>query len=194
MIHELTHVWQYFERAPRPPARVASSDTTSTRTTIARQETTLVTTTATVDSTTTETQVPGKDSGLKETTATLSAETTAETRLPGEETELKESVQPPKLPGGKAPGGLTEGIADYIRLSAKLAPSHWKDKKTGDWDAGYDTTAYFLQWIERENPNFVRKLNLSIGMSGWDVQVFAQVTGKSVEELWELYSKAYCRN
>ncbi|GLJ24743.1 hypothetical protein SUGI_0473000 [Cryptomeria japonica] len=26
---------------------------------------------------------------------------------------------------GKAPGGLIEGIADYVRLTAGLAPSHW---------------------------------------------------------------------
>ncbi|KAJ3907233.1 peptidase of plants and bacteria-domain-containing protein [Lentinula edodes] len=64
---------------------------------------------------------------------------------------------------GTAPGGLIEGIADCVRLHAKLSPPHWKriapkgkhvpepnGKWTWDWnwDAGYERTAYFLDWID----------------------------------------------
>lgn len=45
------------------------------------------------------------------------------------------------------PGGLIEGIADWVRLKANLAPPHWKeasgnwDKKK--WDSGYETTGEY---------------------------------------------------
>ncbi|SPO40441.1 uncharacterized protein PSFLO_05923 [Pseudozyma flocculosa] len=48
---------------------------------------------------------------------------------------------------GTAPGGLIEGIADWIRLKAGFAPSHWKRGVIGDsWDAGYERTAFFLDF------------------------------------------------
>ncbi|KAH9302484.1 hypothetical protein KI387_014067, partial [Taxus chinensis] len=50
---------------------------------------------------------------------------------------------------GNAPDGLIEGVADYVRLTAGLAPSHWVKPGGGDrWDQGYDVTAYFLQYCE----------------------------------------------
>ena len=36
---------------------------------------------------------------------------------------------------GTAPGGLIEGIADFVRLKAGLAPLHWR-RGGGKWDAG----------------------------------------------------------
>lgn len=40
---------------------------------------------------------------------------------------------------GQAPGGLIEGIADYVRLKAGYAPSNWVKPGQGDrWDQGYD--------------------------------------------------------
>ena len=52
---------------------------------------------------------------------------------------------------GTAPGGLIEGIADFVRLKAGLAPPHWKRSEVpGRWDEGYQRTAYFLEWLERE--------------------------------------------
>ncbi|KAJ3845305.1 peptidase of plants and bacteria-domain-containing protein [Lentinula raphanica] len=64
---------------------------------------------------------------------------------------------------GTAPGGLIEGIADCVRLHENLPPPHWKrvppkgkrvpepDGKwvwEWNWDAGYERTAYFLDWID----------------------------------------------
>jgi hypothetical protein len=52
---------------------------------------------------------------------------------------------------GTCPGGLIEGIADYVRLKADLAPPHWKrDERMDKWDEGYQRTAYFLEWLEGE--------------------------------------------
>ncbi|THV01455.1 plant basic secretory protein [Dendrothele bispora CBS 962.96] len=56
---------------------------------------------------------------------------------------------------GSCPGGLIEGIADFIRLKASLAPPHWNPShrpsqgKGDKWDAGYEKTAFFLDWIDQ---------------------------------------------
>lgn len=90
-----------------------------------------------------------------------------------------------------APGGVIEGVADFSRLSCSLQPAHWKRKKDGSWDEGYATTAYFFDFIQQkmQQHNFVRKLNYMIGLSGWSVVIFKQLTGKTVEELWRLYQQ-----
>ncbi|KAF7347381.1 Plant basic secretory protein [Mycena venus] len=62
---------------------------------------------------------------------------------------------------GSAPGGLIEGIADFVRLHSDLAPPHWKRAPAphDKWDAGYQTTAYFLDWIEeRRGKGAIRAL------------------------------------
>lgn len=53
----------------------------------------------------------------------------------------------------RPPGGLIEGIADFVRLKANLAPPHWKRPANSadlpkSWDSGYDQTAFFLEWLE----------------------------------------------
>ena len=90
---------------------------------------------------------------------------------------------------GTAPGGLIEGIADYVRLKAGLVPLHWH-RGGRQWDAGCtyiiitsplslfevmhyshnnvrdaktlvdQTTAYFLDWVEtNRGQGSVRKIN-----------------------------------
>ncbi|GLJ24739.1 hypothetical protein SUGI_0472940 [Cryptomeria japonica] len=88
---------------------------------------------------------------------------------------------------GKAPGGLIEGIADYVRLTAGLAPSHWVKPGSGNkWDQGYDVTALFLQYCDSISSGFVAKINAKMA-SGWDVGFFRDITGKSVDQLWRDY-------
>ncbi|RAO66078.1 uncharacterized protein BHQ10_002090 [Talaromyces amestolkiae] len=53
----------------------------------------------------------------------------------------------------RPPGGLIEGIADFVRLKAGLGAAHWQKPKSAldrasDWDAGYQHTGYFLSWLE----------------------------------------------
>ncbi|KAH8426179.1 basic secretory family protein [Aspergillus melleus] len=63
---------------------------------------------------------------------------------------------PPRGQNGhdlRPPGGLIEGIADFVRLKASLAPPHWKRPGSARdrperWDQGYQHTAYFLAWLE----------------------------------------------
>ncbi|KAJ3039167.1 hypothetical protein HDV00_012573 [Rhizophlyctis rosea] len=94
---------------------------------------------------------------------------------------------------GSCPGGLIEGIADFIRLKAGWAPPHWHRGKGGNWDDGYSTTGYFLEWIEetKKVEGFVRSLNLVMEDVEWDEGVFRLLCECGVEELWEEYQRGF---
>ncbi|KAF8167508.1 hypothetical protein B0H34DRAFT_646728 [Crassisporium funariophilum] len=89
---------------------------------------------------------------------------------------------------GTCPGGLIEGIADYVRLHEDLAPPHWRPKGGDTWDAGYDHTAYFLDWIEkRYGDGTIRELNESMKDAKYHRRVFKELTGRPVRKLWKKY-------
>jgi len=104
---------------------------------------------------------------------------------------------------GTAPGGLIEGMADYVRLKAGLGASHWKrpmrrEEVQHSWDAGYERTAWFLEWLESRGENgsggegrgLVVRMNEWLGAEGreYGEEVFwRELCGKSVGELWEEY-------
>ncbi|KAK8060255.1 hypothetical protein PG996_010185 [Apiospora saccharicola] len=93
---------------------------------------------------------------------------------------------------GAAPGGLIEGIADWVRLQCGLAPPHWnKKERPGKWDAGYQHTAYFLEYLEgRFGKGTVRKLNETLRIEKYEEKAFWTGTlGRPVEQLWEDYGK-----
>ncbi|KAH7914758.1 hypothetical protein BJ138DRAFT_1143201 [Hygrophoropsis aurantiaca] len=86
------------------------------------------------------------------------------------------------------PGGLVEGIADFVRLHAGYVPPHWRPSCRDKWDAGYDATAYFLDWIEKRcGDGTVSKINGSMKDSRYSDKVFQDATGHRVEKLWEQY-------
>jgi len=87
------------------------------------------------------------------------------------------------------PGGLIEGIADYVRLKADLSPPHWSRSATGDWDAGYQTTGYFLEYLEgRFGEGLVRRVNEALRRDRYDEKKFwAGVCGGTVKQLWKDY-------
>ncbi|KAJ6623177.1 hypothetical protein B0H10DRAFT_2011549 [Mycena sp. CBHHK59/15] len=92
---------------------------------------------------------------------------------------------------GTAPGGLIEGVADFVRLHESLAPPHWARGAGPDtkWDAGYQTTAYFLDWLEtRYGTGTVRELNAALLGVDWDEKLFKRLTGRPVRKLWRLYA------
>lgn len=62
---------------------------------------------------------------------------------------------------GSCPGGLVEGIADWVRLNANLGAPHWKRGTVPEkWDQGYERTAYFLDWLKSKfGRGTVRKIN-----------------------------------
>jgi hypothetical protein len=92
-----------------------------------------------------------------------------------------------------APGGLIEGIADWVRLRAGLAAKHWRREAGGDWDAGYQHTGYFLEYLEqRFGEGTVKGINARLREDQYDEEEFWKdcCDGKTVEKLWEDYRKS----
>ncbi|XP_061373900.1 uncharacterized protein LOC133316194 [Gastrolobium bilobum] len=91
----------------------------------------------------------------------------------------------------QAPGGLIEGIADFVRLKANYAPSHWVKPGQGQrWNQGYDVTARFLDYCDSLQNGFVAQLN-KLMRSGYSDQFFVQLLGKTVDQLWQDYKAKY---
>jgi hypothetical protein len=93
---------------------------------------------------------------------------------------------------GKAPQGLIEGVADWVRLKAGYAPPHWKRHIDCDWDAGYERTGYFLEWLEMEHGvDIVRRINEAMSNCEYDAdKVWHGCCGEGVDELWNKYKKS----
>ena len=89
---------------------------------------------------------------------------------------------------GRAPGGLIEGIADFVRLKAELSPPHWKKEKPEQWDAGYQTTAFFLEWLESTRVQ-VEAFMARYGTLAVVVAAIAPIAfsrGSKAREAWEV--------
>ena len=108
---------------------------------------------------------------------------------------------------GTCPGGLIEGIADYVRLKAGLGPPHWKrptkkkakdgepesDGRDDKWDAGYEKTAFFLEWLEENYDSArVRTINAALKDTEYDEFTFwTAITGQEIGDLWQQYVKTW---
>jgi hypothetical protein len=91
----------------------------------------------------------------------------------------------------QAPGGLIEGIADFVRLKADYAPPHWVQPGGGDrWDEGYSVTARFLDYCNDLMDGFVAKLNKKM-RDGYSDSYFVELIGKTVDQLWSDYKAFY---
>ena len=94
--------------------------------------------------------------------------------------------------------GVIEGIADWVLVQMGYHTAANQRPAGGGtaWDAGYDTTAFFFDWIERTagggTPGFVRALNQSLNTSTWNASVITSlnVQGKTVDQLWTDYKAA----
>ncbi len=93
---------------------------------------------------------------------------------------------------GTAPGGLIEGIADWVRLHAGYAPPHWRKEVGGDWDAGYQHTGYFLDYLEQKyGKGSVPTINDRLRNKRYDEETFwKELFGHKVDKLWADYQKA----
>ncbi|TYG36245.1 hypothetical protein ES288_D13G049200v1 [Gossypium darwinii] len=92
---------------------------------------------------------------------------------------------------GRTPGGLIEGIADFVRLKANYVPSHWVKPGQGDrWDQGYDVTARFLEYCDGLRNGFVAQLNKKM-RSRYNAGFFVELLGKTVDQLWRDYKAKY---
>lgn len=97
---------------------------------------------------------------------------------------------------GTAPGGLVEGVADYVRLKAGLAPPHWKKTREQigkKWDEGYQKTAWFLEWLEdHRGAGTVSRMNETMGRCEYKEDEFwPGLFGETIETLWERYVESW---
>ncbi|KAL2267699.1 hypothetical protein VTJ83DRAFT_4976 [Remersonia thermophila] len=92
---------------------------------------------------------------------------------------------------GTCPGGLIEGVADWVRLRCGLEPPHWRKHPDGDWASGYEQTAYFLQYLEtRFGPGTVQEINAKMRRHKYRGGAFwCKLLGKTVDELYANYVK-----
>lgn len=86
---------------------------------------------------------------------------------------------------------LTEGIADYIRLGHYEPEARLPriNPETSHYYDSYKTTATFYRWIEKNyDKNFIRKINLALRDGKYNIGLFKEYTGKTVEELWAQFA------
>jgi hypothetical protein len=85
------------------------------------------------------------------------------------------------------PGWLVEGVADYVRLTM-FEPQARRpriDPERASYRDAYKTTAMFLEWTEKEHgAGLVKKLNRAMREGSFQLELFKDYTGKTVDELW----------
>jgi len=98
----------------------------------------------------------------------------------------------------RAPGWLTEGIADYIRWFKYEPQAHGADliwmrpqrNLSLRYDASYRISANFLDWAsEKYAKDLVRKLNVSLREGNYTKDQWKELTGHTVQELGEEWKK-----
>lgn len=90
----------------------------------------------------------------------------------------------------ECPGGLVEGVADWVRLRSGFPPPHWKRTADGEWDAGYQHTGYFLDYLEtRYGDGTVRRINEKLRTDKYEEKCFwTELLGRPVKHLWHDYA------
>ena len=81
-----------------------------------------------------------------------------------------------------------ELLIDFVRLHTGFVPPHWRPRAAKKWDAGYDATAYFLDWIEKRcGEGTIRRLNECMKDSEYEAVIFKDVTGDDVDSMYAMY-------
>jgi hypothetical protein len=96
-------------------------------------------------------------------------------------------------PRNAGPWWITEGIADYARYVfgrdnslggwslPELAPNH-------NYDNGYRITARFMVWIENKvQPGAIKRLDQKMRSKTYHEGTWKELTGSTLEQLWEMY-------
>ncbi|XP_057795891.1 uncharacterized protein LOC131011998 [Salvia miltiorrhiza] len=96
---------------------------------------------------------------------------------------------------GTAPGGLTEGIADYVVMKSKyfVAEGYTKPGEGSRWDEGYGVTARFLEYCDGLRAGFTVDLNNKMREVYRD-EYFRDLLGKPLEQVWKEYKAKYGRS
>jgi hypothetical protein len=89
--------------------------------------------------------------------------------------------------GGNTPGWLVEGIADYVRWF-RYEPVEKRpkfDAQRQSYTAGYQVAGAFLDWIvANKKPQFVRKMNIECRHGKYRPELWSELAGGTVDELW----------
>ncbi|KZV22186.1 hypothetical protein F511_07885 [Dorcoceras hygrometricum] len=90
-----------------------------------------------------------------------------------------------------APGGLTEGVADYVMVKSNFYARPYPKPGLGSrWDEGYAVTERFLEYCDSLRPGFTVALNKMMRYSYSD-NYFKVLLGKPVDQLWRDYKAKY---
>ncbi|KAL3843889.1 hypothetical protein ACJIZ3_001292 [Penstemon smallii] len=91
-----------------------------------------------------------------------------------------------------APGGLTEGIADYVMVKSNFyVPSVYPKPGSGRrWDEGYGVTERFLEYCDSLRKGFTVSLNRRMRFAYSD-NYFVELLGKPVGQLWAEYKAKF---
>jgi hypothetical protein len=94
---------------------------------------------------------------------------------------------------GRTPGWLTEGIADYVRYKFGVNNVDWSlpsFKDTQKYTDAYRVTARFLAWVELHvRSGIVVELNTALRTKTYTPNTWADLTKKTLDELWADYAK-----
>lgn len=104
--------------------------------------------------------------------------------------ELTHVVQ--SYPAG-GPGWLVEGIADWVRI-VHFEPQAARPKLTrlASYKDAYKTTAMFLEWCEKQHgAGLVVNLNAALRVGKYRDELWKEITGKSVDNLWADFTKTF---
>lgn len=99
-------------------------------------------------------------------------------------------------PRGAGPGWLTEGIADYVRYvyGVNNEAGKWSLPKydtSHHYTKAYRVTARFLVWVEKNyNKKLVDKLDNAMRTKTYKPEIWKELTGKSLDDLWGEYAKS----
>lgn len=92
---------------------------------------------------------------------------------------------------GTAPGGLTEGMADYVVMKSPYFFEGYSTPGQGSkWDEGYGTTARFLEYCDSLRRGFTPRLNKMM-RKVYKAEYWEILLGKSVDQLWREYKDKY---
>ncbi|XP_047982606.1 uncharacterized protein LOC125223479 [Salvia hispanica] len=91
-----------------------------------------------------------------------------------------------------APGGLTEGTADYVMVKSGFydQATYTKPGAGKRWDEGYGVTERFLEYCDSLLNGFTAKLNLKMQYTYSD-NYWVELLGKPVDQLWREYKAKY---
>lgn len=94
---------------------------------------------------------------------------------------------------GRNPGWLVEGMTDYIRFFI-YEPGNVATRVNPDrnkYTDSYRVTGCFFDWIVRtQEKDFLSKMNAVCRAGKYNDNTFKDITGKTVDELWDMYAEA----